>query len=228
MRRRQSNQGQRKRKAPRQHQIQRETRPVRVVGSPTTQTAPPRVPAPVMYKEPKYVDTSNIATAASSTLTVISVSATTNGTTDITRIGDQIELHSLELKLSATVSSSDGSNLVRILVFQWLADDTTDPPTAAKVLQSSAGQPYNSPFNHDNSAKLVVLYDKLLATSTYYPVKHDSVLISLGQSPVRRVVKYSAGASTGNNNIYIAFCSDSGPAPHPTVDSYARINFYDC
>ncbi len=206
--------------------IQRETRPVRTVGAPVNQAAPPRVPAPVMLKEPKYIDTSAVATAAPSTGVFASLSATVNGTTDITRIGDQIELHSLEFRFSITVA--DSSNLVRVIVFQWLADDTSDVPSASKLLQAPGAQPYNSAINHDNSSKLTILYDKVIPTATYYPVKHESVLIALDRSPVRKILKYAAGASTGNNMIYLFMCSDSGPSPHPSVDYYARVNFYDC
>lgn len=209
----------------RNNNIQRETRPVRIVGAPVTQSAPPRIPAPILYKEPKYFDTSGVAVAMSSSGFFLSLTSTTNGTTDITRIGDQVELHSMEFRYS--VSVADATNIMRLVIFQWNADDTTDTPSFSKLMVSGS-QTWNSPFNHDNSSKLTILYDKVLTLATYYPVKHESFLLPLDRQPVRKILKYAAGSTTGNNMIYMYAVSDSTATTHPFIDYYARVNFYDC
>ncbi len=205
--------------------LQRETRPVKTVGSPITQAAPPRIPVPVLYSEPKYLDTGGVSVPASTSLDCYSLSDTINGTSDINRIGDQIRLHSLELRLTANVI--DSTNFVRVIVFQWFGDDTNDSPTASQLLVSGGSQPYNSPFQHDGYSKFHILYDKVFSLATYYPNKAASVLISLNARPVRQIVRYYAGATTGNNKIFMGVCSDSGTSSHPFIDYYARLNFYD-
>lgn len=205
--------------------FQRESRPVRSVGSPVTQAAPPRIPVPVRYAEPKYLDTGGVSVPVSTSLDCYSLTDTINGTSDINRIGDQIKLHSLELRFTGNLA--DTTNIVRLIVFQWYGDDTNDSPTASQLLVSGGSQPYNSPFQHDGYSKFHILYDKIMTLSTYYPVKHDSVLIQLDARPIRQVVRYYAGATTGNNKIFLGVCSDSGTSSHPFIDYYARLNFYD-
>ncbi len=206
--------------------LQVNSRAVPTVHSPVVQPAPIGRPPPrSLRNEPKYNDTSFVATSVPGTAVLTSLTATTNGTTDLTRIGDRINLFSIEFRW--TVLVADSSNVVRVVLLQWLSDDGIDAPSLAKVL-ANAATPVNSPFNHDNKAKFIVLYDHRVLLSTYEPNRGDTVELLLPASRVQPEVMYQAGASTGQNNLYALMVSDSGPSPHPVLEGVARVNWYDC
>ncbi len=195
--------------------------------NPVVQPAPPSYSRTVQPIEPKYNDTTQVAQSISISGTFYSLTATTNGTTDITRIGDRITLHSLEFNWSAIVA--DSSNIVRAIVFQWIPDDASDAPTLSKLL-AQASTPVNSPFNHDSAFKAKILYDHRVILTTYEICRGDKVLLML-DTPGRGInpqVQYSAGSSTGMRNLFLCLVSDSGPSPQPQVDFVARCNWFDC
>lgn len=173
-------------------------------------------------RENKYHDTL-LAVTEEYGGTVYSISDVPVGDTDITRDGDQFTQRSLRIKGKCVVA--DATNIVRFIVFRWKQNDT---PDVAKILSStyvgSIRAPY-APFHHDGRTNFTVLYDKMLVTDTYNPIRvFDTKWINLRDKKQYMV----AGSSTeGKNKIYVLVISDSAAEASPLFEQVSRLTFTD-
>ena len=89
------------------------------------------------------------------------------GDTDQSREGDRLRLTSIQFRCN--IIGADTSNMVRLIFFQWLIDDTVDVPAPDEILQvSGIGQPWAplTPYTKDKAGyKFVVIHDETLLTS---------------------------------------------------------------
>jgi len=189
----------------------------------------PRIRKPVpLMREPKFFDLFSAAAATVSTTTVVTkLSAINQGVGQTQRVGDSLELTSLELRSAAAMTiATDFTNQVRLLVFQWMEDDGTYAPAAADLYSNlGAGLATISTIVHDNSMKIDVLADHLFTLSGVgKALEPFHVLISKFRS---RKINFNPAATTGSGNLYYAFVSDSAAIPFPTVTISTRVNFYD-
>lgn len=174
--------------------------------------------------EPKYLDTSAVAQSVSTSGTFAYLTLLNNGTTDITRIGDMISLHSIDMRWSAIVA--DATNIVRVVLIQWNPDTTIETPTYNAVF-AGAGSPVNSPFNHDGNKKFTVVYDKRVFLSTAIGTAGDAVYIMATNSKLNNRIQFISGSQNSMGGLYLILLSDSIASTHPTVDYSVRINWYD-
>lgn len=151
------------------------------------------------------------------------------GTSDTTRIGDQISLRSVRFKITATVA--DTTNWVRVILFQYIPqiDSSTFTPTTypiANILIDTTTT-WLSPYSHDNRYNFRILYDK-----THLVVSNQSNQLTMFKGFIKKFprdkIQYYAGSTTTQvNAIHMLILSDSGVAPHPSFTYSIKLNFSD-
>lgn len=164
-----------------------------------------------------------LSTSATSTGTVGAFLVPSRGTGPSDRIGDRYKLVKLEANWNAI--AGDTTNVVRITIFQWHPDDTSDAPTMAKLYQHTT-VPALSVFIGDVRArrKFRVLYDRTVALSANGPA---GLVANINLSEKMFRVTDVNDSSTGINKVYYAVSSDSGAATHPSLELSANTYFVD-
>lgn len=173
-------------------------------------------------QEKKYFLQSTFSAAVSVTPDIGSISDVPQATTDEGRIGDQLTLRSIEVRLSAI--TSDTTNLMRFIVFQWYPNTT---PVADDVLIPNAVLTSNqvyAPYNHDKRFMFRILYDRTMQLDTYNPAFATNFMIK--KFP-RSKIQYQLGGTTGQNKIYVLKVSDSTVTTHPTMNTVYKLNYSD-
>lgn len=174
--------------------------------------------------EPKHVY-STLNTTTASAATYLQLTTIPQGTTDITRIGDQIKLKRLQMTFN--LGAGDPTNIIRILIFQW---NLTTTPTDAEVFEDTSsvvGQLAGTVCRDSiHGRKLTVLRDlKVALNNVNYPNKYFSVNVPLRRC---RKVAYVGGSSTvAVGNIYMMYMSDSSVVVHPVIQAGWTIDFVD-
>lgn len=172
--------------------------------------------------EKKYYDRSLSGTTYDWSGSIVSLTNIAQGSTDVTRDGDSIYLRSC--RVVGDITAGDTTNMFRVIIFQWF-DDTT--PVYTDILSSvyqGTVNCVNSPYHHDQRKHFNVMYDKRYLLDSSDPnVMFDTKYMR----PAKRKVHFSAGGTTGSNELFILFMSDSGAATHPSVNFVARTTFND-
>lgn len=143
-----------------------------------------------------------------------------------TRDGDEILLKKLSCRLN--VISADNTNIVRLIVFRWRADNTTaaNVPIPTNILQNlNATAFYN--YTAFRSNEMTILYDKLVALSS--TGSQDMIIRRdlYGKNLGKKRITFDAAVITGTDQIYYLLISDSVAAPHPQVGGYFRLEYTD-
>jgi len=171
-------------------------------------------------------DNTVTAVSLSTTATIqTGMSTIPQGVQDGQRTGDDIELVRYYFKYSW--AGADATNAIRVILFRWYENNSTNPPTAAQVLQVSSNP--ISCINHDSirEKKLHVFYDKLHYTSLNGPLAGGKDLVFSQKQMGRKNIAYDNGAITGEGLIYALFMSDSLAATHPALNWYGRVEYKD-
>lgn len=160
------------------------------------------------------------------------LTAPSQGVADTERIGDKINITSISFRFSIT--AADGTNLIRLLIFQWHEDDNVSVPVISDILTdptSGALSPVYYHYNHDTIGhKFTVLYDKV------YNLSGDDVggenqqvykSMYIPRKYMKRSVKFTGGSIKGMNHVRFLCVSDSGSVSHPSMDWIARAHYTD-
>lgn len=156
-------------------------------------------------KEGKYVDRKLVTAAALTTAGLVSkLSLIPQGTTDVTRIGDAVTLTGVELRVdgSSAAAGSADTSIVRYVVFQWKADDTTAPIVGDILDLSVSTAPYTAPYNHDKKSQYKIIDDFRIAVSATGPDTYQSVRKYFGRRMLKDV-RFLAAGNNGYNHVYI-------------------------
>jgi hypothetical protein len=194
--------------------------------------------------EKKYFVVASGTTALTTGQLIMDISSVAQGTTDVTRIGDEIHIKSLEMRFAAYLTGS-GDGVLRVYMFQWFPDDnvsTTDPMGTAgnprvragiQILQTTATSTawctlWNAPPNKENSQSYSIIWDRAFAltsgTSTAQHVKHV-----WAKQFRKRLIRYSSGTD-GMGKIFLGFVTGMGLAVgalNATVNVYTKLNYTD-
>lgn len=185
-------------------------------------------------QEYKFFDSKVYATAISNTGSQYALSAVPQGDTDSTRDGDQINLHSIELKVEAylqgTGGTNDFTNQVRLILYQWHPMSTGSQPTVADILQDSASvaqSPTMSNYKWDNRKDYTIVLDRTCNLSGNGPSDEGYYFKKLWKVP-GMPAHFSNGSTTlQSNGLFLYIASDSLVATHPIVNVYARCIYSD-
>lgn len=181
------------------------------------------------YAENKYHDFTVTATMTN-TPVINEIMNVTQGTTDVTRIGDAVELIRGEIRFSVLAQSTAANvHPCRVLIFQWF--ENTVPVIGNILTNAAAGVATVSSYAMDYFRKHVqfkVLYDRTFplaanggGTSAFF-VHHRL-------KGFRKHVSFIAGAaSPATNDLFVVFMSDTATATEvPTFSFYSRLEWID-
>lgn len=185
--------------------------------------------------ETKYRDLSTaaqpylVALGNTTIINLCDIPQSAGNSTDITRIGDEITLKSIDMRCSMLVSAADVSNSVRMIIFQWLPNITMSGlPLGSRVISDTTVIPWLSNYVNDYQNQFIVLYDKI--HTLVYPASNAQKNWRM-RVPLRyakKKLKYTGGSSTdGSNLIFVLLVSDSAAATHPSVFMQSRVHFDD-
>lgn len=167
--------------------------------------------------EKKFIDNNFSSTVVTSTGVVNVLDAISNGTNELQRIGNKLEMKSLFSRLSITVNATANANFLRVIYFNHKTGGTIG---VSSVLQSPA---YNSPLNDSYASQIKVLFDKTYALST----GSDSMLVDKTYRKLKLQVEYLSTSSTSNKNTLCALYISDQATNGPTVSDWIRCKFID-
>lgn len=180
--------------------------------------------------EVKYIDRKNTASSATDVGAIAPINIPGQGDGQSQRNGNSIYMRSIQGRWTAT--AADGTNIVRVLVFQYYDDTLLGSGDVDKVLDTTGGVgAVHAPYNHANtrSGKLKILYDKTVSlvdsTEKQLSNPHKFMITKLKK---RRCV-WEDGTATipENNGLYWMNLSDSTAVSHPLVNYHARLRYND-
>lgn len=178
--------------------------------------------------EKKHVDVLSNGSVASGFTQTVDLTPIAQGISDTQRIGDQIDLCSIQGRYALSVGAGDGTNIMRVSVVQWLEDTSvTGTPIYGDILQySTSPADIVSPWELDKNKRYRVLWDKLftLVEGADTAVQIIEFYINKG---FQKKIQYTNGATTGIGKIYLMFESDSVLASHPQLSGYSRVRYFD-
>lgn len=176
---------------------------------------------------------------------VVDITAIAQGNTGATRIGDTCHLESLLFRgyIFNQVNSATANYVTntRILFFQYMGDSSVAAkPTIAEmfnVSNANAGTTYGtwSAFDIDYARTYRVIWDR---TFTTYGSPAGLLGSTIGSSApwhtsiplarIQRDIQFQAGATTGNNHVFLAITSDQATAAtNPLISYNLDVRFTD-
>jgi hypothetical protein len=161
---------------------------------------------------------------------VNSWSTVAQGVSSAERIGQKIQPAKLEMHVNVSLNAPlTGGRFFRILLFQWLEDDTALLPTVPDLLQDTAtgAELVNSPYKRSIRRIYKVLYDNVFTLYNAAPVKR--VIVSRGSGSMVPITYANDGtAASGVGQIYSAVMCDSAASPGDvTISLAAKLAYAD-
>jgi len=177
--------------------------------------------------EKHYVDISSGGASISYSGTLIDLTVVAQGSTDSTRIGDSINLKSVQMKWTWSLGTTP--NTVRLIVFQWFGDANVDAPEASEILQGSfvggVGAPH-APYTKDSVGfKCQVVFDEVQLLDTYRPSQLGSFMITADKFRHKKIQYNGGGTTAVANSIWVLFISDDAAPTYPSIVYVQRTRF---
>lgn len=151
---------------------------------------------------------------------------------DFTRIGDQIKLKSLNVKLCLEALGSFTSGAIRVVIFQWKSDNINFP-TLSQIYMASVtgGIDSLSNFQPDTirSGDFVVLYDRLVSMASATETDMRTFDIKVPLKWAKKELTFTSGGTNGANHILMIINADkTAVSPDGVRYSFnSRMNFTD-
>lgn len=180
--------------------------------------------------ETKCVDTYTGAGAQlGTTATFADVTAVSQGSSSITRVGDQIELTRLSIRLFLD-GQTTSNTIARLIYFQWRPDNAT-APVIADILDLGPGGTANvfSHINYDNKHLFKLLKDVTypMFPSVANPNNCREFEFDIPVSNLAKI-RYDIAANTGDHHVYVmAISSTAAGATQLLWTHNARIRYKD-
>jgi len=163
---------------------------------------------------------STYAGSASTTAGISCLSAITQGVASNCRTGDECHLTGLEFNFG--FSGGDATNFCRIIIIQWLMNDSSDAVGIADIVANTA-VPWLSMLSPYRPNRFKPLFDKIVSIGTQGT---DAVVVKANLK-LDTNISFNATAATGINHIYSVIVSDSSAATHPTYAIEGFVRYED-
>lgn len=190
--------------------------------------------------ESKFFDAGFGASNYTSTPAHTCLSLIPQGGSDSQRVGDQVKLKKLTLRMQFV--GGDIYNTCRVVVYRYKQDTSVQGPITAEVYDSSApGAEYvlcPVPALEKND-KFHIIWDKIvtLPQTNYYTTSSQVTSTSnsvktwvksfYGRRLGAKGLRFNPAATTGFGHIYVSIVSDSAILPNPTVYLNSRLEYTD-
>lgn len=177
--------------------------------------------------ETKYSNQNHSLVSVDNTGVIYDLTPIPQGTQDIQRIGDEITVKSLQVRLNAI--AGDVTNFLRMVIFQWIPNDA-NPPTVANILNGQGGTVALVSAYYQNDTlgnNYIVLYDKVFTMSQTGNTAAISRNLYCPMKYAKKRVQFNAATTEGQNKFYVILVSDSAAASHVGIDLVTRMTFSD-
>ncbi len=158
--------------------------------------------------DPHYWDVRQAYAAMSTTGTVFALSNPGQGLTVNGRLGAQVEMKKLIIRLTVYQDTSATPTACRISVVRW---NHPGVPTFAEIYDYTASvDAVHSPFNYNSLKYIDVLYDTVKSMNTNYNTEHNIEIVrdSLGTAQW-----ITAAGAPDRGHLYMLIRSDSVANP---------------
>lgn len=157
------------------------------------------------------------------------------------RLGNQIQIKSINWRILFKVAESDDFDNVRFVIVQFLDNNTeANYPYGSlngaleKVFyNNSTDYPINIPYNTQTTQSYRVLYDEVFCLSAQgVEAVHKNILLTSKDLAVSKLVFEQADSDNNlpglNEGLIVGFfCSDSAATPNPTITWSVKTNYTD-
>lgn len=169
--------------------------------------------------ELKYFDT--LATAAPDYAGYLqNLSLVPQGSTDISRDGDQ--LYATSIQIRGNITLADTTNYLRVILFCWKSDTTPDQDDILTTTYKGSTNYVLAPYHHDGRSMFTVLSDR-----TYF-LHADKTQVQFNiTKKLNKKMFFNAGGTSGKNQVWAMTLSDSAAVSHPSVAMVSRLRFRD-
>lgn len=177
--------------------------------------------------ELKSVDSIGVANTSSTTPTVAKWLSLAQGTGNSARIGNEVTISRIHLRYNMV--AGDATNVIRVILFQWLDDDTLVNPTYDDILyRGGTLEPYtNCLYNYDKRHQYRILYDKRHVVDNDNPNAQQNFGEDKYCKGFVKKMQFDSSLLTGKGMIYGLYVSDSGTVAHPAIDIHVRMYYRD-
>lgn len=175
--------------------------------------------------ELKMLDTNTNASAIDFSGTLFPLTDIPQGVTSDDRTGDRVLLNHLEIRWNLGVSSTDTTNLMRVMIVQYHPSAT--PFTTTFLQNTGSGAAPISQYNKSTAQDYRVVYDSgpiNLVIATDYQQRSKAIVSITG---FQKLQVFNTASASGSNQMYLMAISDSGAAAHPTLSFNARFFYQD-
>jgi len=130
-----------------------------------------------------------------------------------------------KLRIGMSMIYADATNIVRVFVFKWNMNNTSDVPSTGEIFQDGTGTTRTclSPLVVTKPSRFKMLYDKTFSLDS---LAHPQIIGKI-EMKMKFLISYDQGTSTGRNHIYLGFLSDSAAIPHPAFSYESFVTFHD-
>lgn len=164
------------------------------------------------------------------------ITAITGGSTDTTRVGDDVNLKELDMRFTYLGNINGANGHMRIVVF-WDNQPVVGTPAAwNSVMQvgATAANAFLANKNQPNAGRFTVLFDKIVTKGTIICASSEGVA-ALGQGYIRlhkkwregKVLKYTDATATnviGSHLYYFAVSDATANIPVHRVEALIKFD----
>jgi hypothetical protein len=168
-------------------------------------------------KQLKWYNTSG-PSSVSTSIAFAGLSGIPAGVTNGQRVGTSVDIERILLNGQWVIG--DTTQIVRVLVFKWNVDNTSDTPQSSEIFDF-ANDPL-APMVQFKPKRFKMLFDHIWTMDTYHPTELVRIDIK-----VKIKQTFDIGVNTGINNVYLALISDSGAVPNPTFTWDSQVWYTD-
>jgi len=155
------------------------------------------------------------------------------GYLDSQRIGDQLTLKSLTMRIAIEALSTYVSGCARVFIFQWHTDSANQLPTIPLLYMSSVSGSADalSPYNMDShrQGNITVLYDRIhnFVSSADNDFKAWTIKVPIKYA--KKTIHFNSGLLTGRDHIFCVVNADKAGVGTNALTYYftSRLTFTD-
>lgn len=154
--------------------------------------------------------------------------------TDQVRLGDQVKIDSISIKLSVqngiNLAASQPAIVWRVLLVQDKNYNSTGTLTLAQVFNNDPNAGIPSTLSHRNRDHLgtkIILYDRTFTTGIYWNNGH-TLTIKPKLKYMKHKIQYDAGSTTAmEGGVYLLIFNDNAQVNDPYYSFQTRIVYSD-
>jgi hypothetical protein len=181
-------------------------------------------------RELKYFDTTILTTNSTVTVGITNLSAVPQGVGQSMRVGDEMWLDHVEVRMNITTANADIFSIMRWLLLIWHPNTASVFPAGGNIFNSTTTQSVFSPLSHEFKPMYSVVGSDHIENNSGIataPTVNSQVVHNLRIGLGQRHVQFGLGVTTASNHLLFTNYSNSAAAPFPVYTLVTRLWYYD-